>query len=112
MTKTNLFHQNYEMRPSIRVLGALLTTFFAYLSANSAIPLFSAEHLSRRRCAGRGKLICEFGNWLVSVIPSEAQGPLEGISHILVALICLYLTWWLLRPLVVTKQRGSEVTEI
>ena len=70
--------ENYETRPSFRLLGAILTTFMAYLFVMEAIPLFSVKNRQVSECHQlklSRQLMCEFGNWLTSNVPSNIQWP-------------------------------------
>lgn len=97
--------EDFTIRPLFRVLGALMTTFMAYILVIGAIPLFLIKELQLKECRQlKGRLMCEVGNWFASKVPSNFQGPAEAIARLLFAGIMLYLTWRLLKPLIVNLQ--------
>lgn len=79
---------NLAIRPSIRVLGAILMLALAYVFVEGAMPLFQAEHTvyGYRSCGGgKGWWLCELGNLVASFVLPYMRGVVEGTSGLLVA---------------------------
>jgi hypothetical protein len=96
------------IRSSTRVLGALLMLVLAYGFAEAAVPLLQAEEIrygSRSCGSGKGWWLCELGNVMASFVPPSMRGVVEGTSGLLVAGLCMYLAWFLVKPML---QRASR----
>lgn len=84
---------NLAIRPSIRVLGAILMLALAYVFVEGAMPLFQAEHTvyGYRSCGGgKGWWLCELGNLVASFVLPYMRGVVEGTSGLLVAGLSVY----------------------
>jgi len=93
--------REYSVRPSIRILGALLTGSFAVLQLFEAFRLFEHEGPIAAGCRpGRGQWVCEVGGWLLDVLPGAAHGSVLGLASLGLTGMLSLLTWWLLKPLV------------
>jgi hypothetical protein len=91
---------DFSIRPSIRVLGAVLLLSLAYVFVDSAIPLFEAGHLDAEACTRRrGRWICELTRILWSFVPSSIHGEVEGTSGVLAAAFLVFAAWLLIKPL-------------
>ena len=94
--------EDYEVRASLRLLGAFISVFLAYLFADSALDAFHATSVAIAPCpTRRGFNSCEIGNWLTTVIPVSLQGPIAGAAYIGMSLIFLLVMWWLLKPCII-----------
>jgi hypothetical protein len=94
-------NNDLRVRPSLRVIGALGSVLLSFVFAHASFPFFSAPKVLPENCSrqSRGRLICEFGNILMSLLPDSVQGPAEAISGLLLAALFLYVAWLLIRPL-------------
>ena len=93
--------QDYAVRPSLRILGALFAGVCAAAFLLGAIQLAQLAQVPPEQCkATKGRLLCEFGNWINANTPPALQGPLAAAAHICFALLFLWVMWLLLKPLV------------
>jgi hypothetical protein len=100
---------DFFMRPSIRVLSALLMLVLAYAFVDYAIPVFQADELRTRSCGhGKGKEICQLFNILWSFVPPSAHGELEGTGALLAAAFLVYFAWLLLKSLLQNARKPDE----
>ena len=98
--------QDYAVRPSMRIFGALLLGFLASLMAGDVPQTFQLKAIPLKPCTtGKGQFLCEFGNWLNAMVPTSLQGPLAAVGQIGMAVIFSFGVWWLLKPLFTSKKR-------
>jgi hypothetical protein len=99
--------EDFVVRPTLRILGALILGFLAYLFVTSAPKVFYLSAIGPEQCsAGKGRVFCVMGNWITSITPASMQGPLAAAAHIGMALIFAWAMWMLLKPLV-TRTRSK-----
>jgi hypothetical protein len=99
--------EDFVVRPTLRVLGALLLGFLTYLFVANAQKVFYLSSIGPEQCRARkGRIFCELGNWITSITPASMQGPLAAAAHIGMALIFVWAMWMLLKPLV-TRSRSK-----
>lgn len=81
------------VRPAFRALGALALCVVALAMAASTYQLLIARAPAFRpnTCSGKGRVLCELGNWLSDMIPDPIQIPLEIASGIALTLLPLYV---------------------
>ena len=97
------------MRPSIRVLSALLMLVLAYAFVDYAIPVFQADELRTRSCGhSKGKEICQLFNILWSFVPPSVHGELEGTGALLAAAFLVYFAWLLLKSLLPNSRKPVD----
>lgn len=107
MTTTDA--EQLQVRPTLRVLGAIVMLLLAALMVYDSVRFFSAETISLKSCAGEykasSKILCEIGNSIVSILPAQMQGPLEGLAHLATAALLILLSWMLTKPLYARSHR-------
>ena len=93
---------DFAIRPWIRVLGAIFVLGIAYIFVDGAISLFQADQIvyGYRSCGGKGRLLCELGNLVASLVPTSIRGVVEAASGLLAAGLSMYIAWLLLKPVV------------
>ena len=88
-----------EIRPSVRVLTAVLMLVLAYHFVVEGLPTFEATELKPRACGhGKGAWICELINLAWSFVPAAVHGEIEGTSALLAAGFLVYFAWLLAKP--------------
>lgn len=89
-----------SIRPSLRVLGALITGSIACLLFYDGVALFTVQAVFAPSCQpGRGRWLCELVSSLVEKLPARIQNPTVGVVGLVLGGIFLLVTWWLIRPL-------------
>jgi hypothetical protein len=80
------------MRPGFRVLGGLVLCLLALVLATGMYQLLNAEAPVFRpyTCSGKGRVLCELGNWLSGAVPDPMKIPLELASGVLLTILALY----------------------
>jgi hypothetical protein len=92
---------DYAVRPSLRILGAVLLAAMSVLFVAQALPLFGREVAVVGTCPeGKGKWMCVLGSLFMSVVPSHLHGPVLGAASIAFAACLVFLAWLLVQPLV------------
>ncbi len=98
--------QDSAVRPSMRIVCALILGFLAFLMASEVLQTFQLKAIPLKLCTtGKGQLLCEFGNWLNATVPTSLQGPLAAVGQIGMAVIFSFGAWWLLKPLFTAEKR-------
>lgn len=96
-------NQQLQVRPALRIIGAVMMLLISALMILSSIPFFSATKISLKNCTGEYKassqLLCEIGNAMMSMLPARMQGPTEGLAHIAMSALLIWLSWLLIKPL-------------
>jgi hypothetical protein len=89
-----------SIRPSVRVLGALLTAAIACLFFYDGLALFTVQGVFAASCQpGKWRWLCELVPWLVAALPASIQNPMMGMVGLVLGGILLLVTWLLIRPL-------------
>jgi hypothetical protein len=93
--------EDIAVRPFFRVLGALLFAFLIFVEVMQAIPLFRVDSVAPEACKpNKHMILCELGNLVLGVTPSNWQGPLAGTAYISFAFLLAFVLWLLVRPLI------------
>ena len=91
--------QQLQVRPALRIIGAVIMLLIAALMIHSSIPFFSAKKILLKSCTGEYKassqFLCEVGNAMMSMLTARMQGPTEGLAHIAMAALLIWLSWLL-----------------
>lgn len=95
-----LRREDLTIRPFFRVAGAVLLAFLSYVFFVQGLPLFGATSIAPEQChANKQRLLCELGNWLLSITPIDLQGPIAAIAHLLMATLLAAVISLLVKPL-------------
>ena len=86
----------YAVRPTFRVVGAVLLAYVAWLSLSDAIAAFSAESVALTCAPRKHQWACEAGMWLVQLFPVSTHGTIFALTDTIVAVTCLFLAVLLL----------------
>jgi hypothetical protein len=105
--------RDLTIRPTLRVLGAIVLTVLAIACAFHVVNLLQSTTVAflERECNRRSVrriIFCAFRNQLSSVIPDHVQLPLEIAAGILLVGVTVYGAWRLVSPLVGRKSRQDE----
>ena len=96
-------NQELQVRPALRIIGAVFMLLLSALMIHSSIPFFSARRISLKSCTGEYKassqFLCEIGNAMMSMLPAWMQGPTEGLIHLAMAALLIWLSWLLTKSL-------------
>lgn len=92
-----------QVRPALRIIGAVMMLLISALMILRSIPFFSAKKITLKSCADKYKassqLLCEIGNAMMSMLPAQMQGPTEGLARIAMSALLIWLSWLLIKPL-------------
>jgi hypothetical protein len=101
--------EDYAVRPLLRVIGALLAAFVAWLFASTAQRAFYLAAVAPEQCKSvKGRLLCEAGNWINSITPPALQGPLAALAFVCMALLMALVVWLLLKPLFIKPRKKEQ----
>jgi len=79
---------------------------FAVVLVSQVPQTFQLKAVSPKLCtSGKGRFLCEFGNWLNAMTPPSLQGPLAALGQIGMALTLSFGVWWMLKPLITAALR-------
>ena len=102
-----------SVRPSFRVLGAVLTISAVLLFGSEGISSLSATNVPLSSCSsGRftSRVLCQAGTLLLSLLPGEMRGIVLGVTQLLVAAAFVAATWFLLRPMIIKAIQDDEAS--
>jgi hypothetical protein len=93
-----------SVRPAFRIIGALLLFGMAILFALDAVEVLSYKGVIASTCASetssRSRLLCEVGDEMLRIFPTQAQAAVLGIAIGCFAAAQLLLAWLLIKPLI------------
>ena len=95
--------EQFKVRPTLRILGAVFMLLIAALMVQNAIPFFFAEQVLFPSCAREikagSRFLCEVDKAMRSAFPPQMQGPIEALLHLAMAALLIFLSWRLTKPL-------------
>jgi hypothetical protein len=94
------------------MLGAFLLGIIALLFLQTSLEHFRLDTEIAATCAaGKGRLLCEIGRWILGLLPAHLHHPFLGTGAAAFALTLAAMAWLLVRPLFSDSdetQTGSE----
>lgn len=89
-------NQQLQFRPTLRIIGAVMMLLISALMILGSIPFFSAKKITLKSCAGEYKassqLLCQIGNAMMPMLSAQMQGPIEGLAHITMSALLIWLS--------------------
>lgn len=99
-------NSQFQIRPLFRVLAAIVLVVLSFVLGGGVAQLLSSEStgFALDQCSGRGRVVCELGNWVSSAVPDHVQLPMEIAARVIASLSLLYVALRLLLPLVFRRR--------